>query len=142
MSSAYSKYFKYDKWTSLAFLSYFVTDESFAIGINKAKYENEQFNKEYLLGVELTGYFSWAFFTTLGAFMGNYIADFEKFGLDFALPAMFIGLLALLIKTKKDLLVCALSGVLAVYLSTTHLSDYSIIISAVLVALFLGGKHD
>lgn len=143
MSSAYSKYFRGAKSSSLAFMSYFVTDESFAVGINKAKYKNEEFNRQYLLGVELTGYFSWAIFTTLGAYVGNFITDFEVLGLDFALPAMFIGLLALLIKSKKDLIACALAGILAVVLSTTFLSSYSIIISSVLVSIVLvGGKHD
>lgn len=143
MSSAYSKYFKSEKSSKLAVLSYFVTDESFAVGINKARYQNEEFNSTYLLGVELTGYFSWAIFTTLGALLGNYIGDFEAFGLDFALPAMFIGLLALLIKSKKELLACILAGLLGVFLYTTSLQSFSIIISAVLVSLILsGGKHD
>jgi len=143
MSSAYSKYFKNDRFLSLAFLSFFVTDESFAIDINKAKYHNEEFNKKYLLGVELSGYFTWAVFTTIGAVAGNFITDFEAFGLDFALPAMFIGLLALLIKTKKDLVVCVLAGVLTLFLNTTILENFSVIISSILVSLALiGGKND
>ena len=143
MSSAYSKYFKNEKISHLAFLSYFVTDESFAIGINKAKYENEEFNKKYLLGVELSGYFSWAIFTTLGAFAGNFIVDFEAFGLDFALPAMFIGLLALLIESKKDLIVCILAGVATVLLSLTPVEGFSVIIASVLASiLLLGDNHD
>jgi len=143
MSSVYSRYFTDEKKSKLAFLSYFVTDESFALGVNKARYENDEFNSEYLLGVELSGYFSWALFSTLGAIIGNYVVDFEAFGLDFALPAMFIGLLALLVKTKKDLIACILAGVLAVFLYNTPLQSYSIIISSVLVSIVLvGGKHD
>lgn len=143
MSSVYAKYFPNENKSKLAFLSYFVTDESFAIAVNKARYENDEFNSDYLLGVELSGYFSWALFSTLGAVVGNYVVDFEAFGLDFALPAMFIGLLALLIKTKKDVIACILAGVLAVFLYTTALQSYSIIISSVLVSLVLvGGRHD
>jgi len=143
MSSAYSKYFRKEKSITLLILSFFVTDESFAVGINKAKYENKEFNSKYLLGVEITGYFAWALFTTIGAILANYIGDFEAFGLDFALPAMFIGLLALLIKTKKELLACILTGILAVFLYTTPLQSFSIIISSVLVSLILvGGSHD
>lgn len=143
MSSAYSKYFKNDQLGVLAFLSFFITDESFAIGINKAKYKNEEFNKSYLFGVELSGYFTWAIVTTLGAFAGNLIKDFSAFGLDFALPAMFIGLLALLIKNKKDLLVCAIAGVLSVLLSLTFLSGFTVIIAALVAAMILvGGKDD
>ena len=143
MSSAYSKYFKKDKTLPLAFLSYFVTDESFAIGINKAKYDNEKFNKDYLLGVELGGYFSWAIFTTLGAFIGSFITDFEALGLDFALPAMFIGLLALLIKNKKDLIVCILAGIFTIILTFTPLHSFSVIIGSVIASvLLLGGKNN
>ena len=143
MSSAYSKYFKNDKIYSLAILSYFITDESFAIGINKAKYENEEFNKSYLLGVELSGYFTWAIFTTIGAIVGNFITDFDALGLDFALPAMFIGLLALLIKTKKDLIVCILAGVLTILLSLTFVASFAVIISSIFASIILvGGKDD
>lgn len=143
MSSSYSKYFRNEKNSILALLSFFVTDESFAIGINKAKYDNEEFNSSYLLGLQLSGYFSWAIFTTIGAIVGSYIVNFETFGLDFALPAMFIGLLALLIKNKRDLVLCILSGILGVYLYTTPLQSYSIIISAVLISLILvGGSND
>ena len=68
---------------------------------------------------------------------------FETFGLDFALPAMLIGLLALLIKTKRDLIVCVLAGVLTLFLNTTSLENFSVIISSVLVSLVLvGGNHD
>lgn len=143
MSSAYSKYFKEERLGRLAFISYFVTDESFAIGINKAKYENEKFNSQYLLGVELTGYFSWAIFTFIGAFVGNFIPNFKLFGLDFALPAMFIGLLAMLIKSNKDFIVCIISGILVIILDQTFLQSYSVIIASVLAALVMvGGKDD
>ncbi len=143
MSSAYSKYFKNEKNRTLAFMAFFVTDESFAIGINKARYDEESFNKDYLLGVELTGYISWAAFTTIGAMLGGFIPDFRVLGLDFALPAMFIGLLALLIKSKKDLLACVLAGALAVILTLTPLKSYSVIISSIVVSLLLiGGSYD
>ena len=143
MSSSYSKYFKKENNRTLAFMAFFVTDESFAIGINKARYDEESFNKDYLLGVELTGYFSWALFTTLGAMLGGFIPDFRVLGLDFALPAMFIGLLALLIKSKRDLLACVLAGVLAVVLTLTPIKSYSVIISSVVVSLLLvGGRYD
>ncbi|MDF2681444.1 MAG: azlC, partial [Brevibacillus sp.] len=36
-----------------------------------------------------------------GAYFGQWIADPEKFGLDFALPAMFIGLLVLSMGSRK-----------------------------------------
>ena len=144
MSSAYSKYFKNEKLGILAFLSFFITDESFAIGINKAKYENEEFNKRYLLGVELSGYFTWAIVTTLGALAGNLINDFSALGLDFALPAMFIGLLALLIKNKKDLLVCVIAGILSLLLSLTALSSFAVIIGSLVAAVIMvgGGTDD
>jgi 4-azaleucine resistance transporter AzlC len=142
MSSAYSKYFKNNRLSSLAFLSFFITDESFAIGINKAKYDNEEFNKSYLLGVELSGYFTWAIFTTIGAIVGSFITDFDALGLDFALPAMFIGLLALLIKTKKDLIVCILAGVLTLLLSMTSLESFAVIIGSIIASLVLIGGQD
>lgn len=142
MSSAYSKYFKKEKTLLLSFLSYFVTDESFAIGINKAKTNPEEFNKEYLIGVQLTGYFSWALFTFLGALLGNYITDFKVFGLDFALPAMFIGLLALLIKSKRGLYVCLLAGGLTILLNLTPLNSFAVIISSVIASILLLGGND
>jgi 4-azaleucine resistance transporter AzlC len=143
MSSSYSKYLKKERIASLLLLSYFITDESFAVGINTAKYDDERFNKWYLFGVELSGYFTWALMTFLGSILGGYIVDFKTFGLDFALPAMFIGLLALLIKNNRDLFVALLAGVITLGLHFTSLASFSVIIGSFVAALLMVGlTHD
>lgn len=139
MSSAYSQHFKKERSGTLMFMSHFITDESFAIGINKAEHDIEHFNKFYLMGVQLTGYLSWFTFTVLGSFIGGIIPDYKQFGLDFALSAMFIGLLALMIDSKKKLFATILAGVLSSALMLCSLEYISVIVGAVISAAIITG---
>ncbi len=139
MSSAYSQHFKQEKSSSLMLLSHFITDESFAIGINKAEHDAHNFNKHYLIGVQLTGYFSWFFFTVLGSLIGNVIPDYKVFGLDFALSAMFIGLLAMMIDSKKKLIAAILAAILSSCFMLLSFNYISIILGAVISAIILTG---
>ena len=49
-----------------------------------------------------------------GGFFGQWISNPEKYGLDFALPAMFIGLLILQITSQKKYFVNIMVGISAI----------------------------
>lgn len=53
-------------------------------------------------GTLLTAYLSWIVATVLGALVGSWFPDPERFGLDFALTAMFIGLLYLQFEGERS----------------------------------------
>jgi 4-azaleucine resistance transporter AzlC len=136
MSSSYAKYLKDEPIPSILFLSFFITDESFAIGIVKAKQEN-RLNATYLKALELTGYVSWVLFTVMGSLIGNRIVNLTDFGIDFALQGMFIGLLFLMIKTQKDAFLSLLAGIISLLLYLTPLRDFSVIVGAIVASILM-----
>ena len=73
----------------------FLTDESFALGMNKQNYTNGRLTYEWFNTANLVSYFTWVVSSVLGALLGGVIKDPKALGLDFALVAMFIGLLYL-----------------------------------------------
>ena len=80
-----------------------LTDESFAVAMN-AIANKESINAAWMHGLNLTAYITWILSCFIGALIGEWLPDPTKFGLDYALVAMFIGLLYLQLigdKTKR-----------------------------------------
>ena len=80
-----------------------LTDESFAVAMN-AIANKEPINAAWMHGLNLTAYITWILSCFIGALIGEWLPDPSKFGLDYALVAMFIGLLYLQLigdKTKR-----------------------------------------
>ncbi|MER2124915.1 MAG: AzlC family ABC transporter permease [Exiguobacterium indicum] len=77
-----------------------LTDESFAVAMNTA--QKGKLSPSFMHGLNLTAYFSWIVATVLGALVGSWFPDPERFGLDFALTAMFIGLLYLQFEGERS----------------------------------------
>ncbi len=72
-----------------------LTDETFALSMSKLNYTNHKLSYPWLTAANLFAYTAWALASVLGNLIGSLIPDPEKFGLDYALVAMFIGLLYL-----------------------------------------------
>ena len=62
--------------------------------------------------------------------MGNLIPNPERFGLDFALPAMFIGLLFMQLNNKKEILVAVFSALISLGFASLLKGNWNIIIAA------------
>ena len=139
MSSAYSPYFKNEKFGYLAILSFGITDESFSIGMNTAQNQPEKFNRWYILSLHTTAQIFWILSTILGVLLGDFVGDYQKFGLDFALPAMFIGLISLLIKNKTSVIVCLTAGLLSVLFLQSGLDNWNVILAALLSCIAIVG---
>lgn len=119
----------------LAVLAYEITDESYAMSIGHfVKNEPEE---KFLWGLFPTCHLSWIASTVLGAWAGNLIPHPEKFGLDYALTAMFICLLVFQLKDKTTLLAAILAAVLALGIYMVMPGRWNIII-ATLVAAAVG----
>jgi len=139
MSSAYAPHLNGKKTWALAIVSFGITDESFAIGITKAKEKSESFGISYLLGLEYTAWLSWLISTCIGVLLGSLIPDYQSLGLDFALCAMFIGLIAAMVKSKMHLAVCILSGIISLVLYQVGMTNFNVIIAAVVVSCLAVG---
>ncbi|MGX7199086.1 AzlC family ABC transporter permease [Enterococcus nangangensis] len=95
MSMTLAPYFKKQSVLKNIMIGTLLTDESFALSMNKLNYTERQLNFRWMNTANVISYLTWIVSTLVGALLGNFITNPEKFGLDFALVAMFIGLLYL-----------------------------------------------
>lgn len=95
MSMSLAPFFKRYNLLKNISIGTFLTDESFALGMNKQNYTNGRLTYEWFNTANLVSYFTWALSSVAGALLGGIVKDPKALGLDFALVAMFIGLLYL-----------------------------------------------
>jgi Predicted branched-chain amino acid permease (azaleucine resistance) len=85
-------HFKQTSLLKSILLASLLTDESFALAINKINYTNGRLTFAWFHGTGLLPYFVCVIATFLGAQLGGLLTNPERFGVDFAVVAMFIGL--------------------------------------------------
>lgn len=71
-----------------------LTDETFGVAVTKQMQTGKLYGK-WMDGLNITAYSFWILSCVTGAFLGQWVANPEKWGLDFALIAMFVALLVL-----------------------------------------------
>ncbi|WP_025116784.1 AzlC family ABC transporter permease [Lysinibacillus fusiformis] len=71
-----------------------LTDETFGVAVTKQMQTGKLYGK-WMDGLNLTAYIFWILSCVTGAFLGQWVANPEQWGLDFALIAMFVALLVL-----------------------------------------------
>lgn len=87
-----------------------ITDETFGVASNELS-GREKANFAWMMGVNITAYTNWFLANILGALLGGVVTDTKAIGMDFALPAMFAGLLTLqLLGNKSYLLYITVAG--------------------------------
>ena len=74
-----------------ALLAYGITDETFAV--NAALLQGRAADPRFVAGLHVTAQSSWVAASLAGALLGQMLQNTPALGLDFALPAMFVGLL-------------------------------------------------
>jgi 4-azaleucine resistance transporter AzlC len=136
LSAAMSPYFQRWRKSELAAFAYELTDETFALHSIRFR-ENPVRGKAETLVLNATAHLSWVLGTILGVFAGQLIPDVKPYGLDFALPAMFIALLVMQIRGGIFMAVAIAGGGLSLVLSLAGVSQWNVII-ATLVAATLG----
>ncbi|MGB4503884.1 MAG: AzlC family ABC transporter permease [Syntrophaceticus sp.] len=127
-------------------LSYGLTDETYAVAMNH--YQNHPATASYLAGLNLTSHLGWIGSTLLGAVLGSFITNTDQLGLGFALPAMYICLLVLMINRRTDILVAVFTAITCLiigYLVPATMDNLSNIIIATIIGATIGviinGKH-
>lgn len=103
MSMTTAPHFKKESFFKNVFIGTLLTDESFALGMNKLNYTDGNLSFSWFNAVNLFAYSAWNLATVAGCLLGNLLADPQKFGFDFAVIAMFIGLLYLQVVSEKHL---------------------------------------
>jgi 4-azaleucine resistance transporter AzlC len=113
MSSSLSPYLNTLSGGRLSLFAYGVTDESFAMNMNR--FQAGGWGWRQALIVNHSTNLIWIFSTVVGGIGGQYIPE-GAFGIDYALTAMFICLLVFQLRTMDHVLVALLSGGIAVVL--------------------------
>lgn len=123
-----------------------LTDETFALTSSKLM-QGRPARGAWFLGIHTTVHLVWVASTALGALLGNALGDLRVWGLDFALPAMFAGLIFMQMAHRKHkrlpLLITLLSAIVAITLTQYIASGWAVIIATLIGAtmgLVLEGK--
>lgn len=131
MSSSLAVYLTGETKKVLTFFAYGVTDESFAI--NLAKFKDGRWDKNRALVVNHSANIVWIISTILGGYSGQFIPE-KAFGIDYALIAMFIGLLMFQMNALKYYIIAIVSGTLAVVIALLVPGNWYIVIASVVSA--------
>lgn len=140
MSASLAPYFKGNSLLKNFISGILLTDETFALAASKGSNENK-IDYIWMLGVNIIAYLNWILANFLGAFFGSLIYNYKIFGLDFALSAMFIGLLISCIKEKDDKkisIIIILSTVIVLILLIQFISVNTAIMIASIFGAFMG----
>jgi 4-azaleucine resistance transporter AzlC len=136
MAAALSPYLRRWSRRALAVFAYELTDETFAVHVTRfAALPDEVPSRSAVLVTNATAQAAWLLGTGLGVALGSAIADVRPYGLDYALPAMFIALLVLQVKGRLDVLVALLAGALSVGLHLAGIQQWNVLAATVVGAL-------
>jgi len=119
-----------------ALLACSVVDESYVLTMDRIR--QKEYSPSYHLGCNLPFYFIWNISNAAGMLLGGCIPDPLAWGLDFALPAMFLALLIPRLTDRASFCVCVVSALVAVW-GALYLPGKWYIILACLAAAVAGG---
>jgi len=119
------------------FLSYFLTDQAFAVSQEFfKKNQNDKLKHYHLLGSGITLWIVWQVSTIIGIILGSIVPD--ELGLAFTIPLTFLALLINYLRKIDHLIVIIISGVLSILLYHAPFKSYIILSSIIsLLALLL-----
>ncbi|GFO54860.1 branched-chain amino acid ABC transporter permease [Geomonas sp. Red276] len=124
MSSAMSVRFPGVGKRFLALFAYGVTDESFAV--NMACFRKEGWDRWRALAVNHITNLCWIASTVAGVYIGDLVPA-GAFGIDFALPAMFICLLIFQFRERLHMVTALIAALLSVSLSVVFTGNGHVI---------------
>lgn len=137
LSAALSPYFRHLTPLRNMLVGTLLTDETFGVAINQTV-NKQQISEKWMHGLNITAYLNWFIANIAGAFLAQWITDPDQFGLQFALPAMFIGILVISMidrnKIKLDLVVAILAVIIAVASSFVFSGSVGVIIATVIAS--------
>lgn len=109
-----------------------LTDEAFAFHSTRYQEHKPHFSQD--VATNITTQFSWIAGSALGYGAGSLFTDIKVFGLDFALPAMFIALLIIFLKNRWMIYVSLITGGITLLLIVYGYKTWAVILAASLGA--------
>lgn len=111
-----------------------LTDECFAVQDSRFRAEPER-SKVEIFSLNFFVYLSWIVGTAAGIVFGGVVPGVDRIGLDFALAAMFIAILAIdAVASRHDVWVAVLSATIAVVLSASGAALWATVLATCLAA--------
>ena len=117
---------------ALAAFAYQVTDETFAV--HSARFTSVGASKAEAFCTNALAQVAWLTGSWLGVVGGQYIPDPRPWGLDYALPALFVALLVLQVRDRVQVGVALAAGALSVGLMLAGLDQWAVILATLLGA--------
>jgi len=118
----------------LAIFAYELTDETFAV--HSTRFELEPAKKSEAFAINIVAHITWVLGGWMGVVVGQLLVDVEPLALDYVLPAMFIGLLVMQIKSRTQVWVALLAGTASVAFLLLGFSQLHVIIATIIGATF------
>lgn len=109
-----------------------LTDETFVV--STAHFREHPVDPKFWLSLNISSHLVWISSTVLGAAVGDLIPQMERFGLNFALPAMFIALFFMTAENRRALLVGGVAGLISLILIFVGISDANVILATIIAA--------
>lgn len=137
LSAALAPYFRHLSPLRNMLVGSLLTDETFGVAINETA-KKDRISEKWMHGLNITAYLNWLAANLAGALLAQWISNPEKFGLGFALPAMFIGILIISMlgrsKIKLDIVVAIIAVVIAVGSSYMLSSSMGVIVATIIAS--------
>ncbi len=146
MSLSVASYFQKSSLIENIGIGTLLTDESYGVLVTALK-SGHKVGVPWVYGLNILAYLSWILATGLGAWLGSFIPDPEKLGLDFALVAMFLGLFLFQLEfplryhTKQTILV-VLTVIISLYVLMIFSSPEIAVIASTLIGCLVGVLTD
>lgn len=137
MSASLAPHMKRWRKAEVAAFAFELTDESF--GVHSLRFERGEDQPGTTLGINFVCQLSWVVGTLLGTLAGGLITDVKPFALDYALPAMFIALLVLQIKSRGHLVVAIVGGVFSMLIWLGGVTQWNVLLAALIAATLGAG---
>lgn len=100
-------------------LAYFLTDETFAVNINDRRAGLS--TGWSMFGVGVIAWTGWVLGTLLGSVAAGWIGDPSRWGVDFAMPAMFVALLIALAEDRRHIIAAIMAAGFALLMPAASL---------------------
>jgi 4-azaleucine resistance transporter AzlC len=120
---------KVPRWQQIL-LAFTLTDETFAVNIADAR--EGRADRYSMTGVGAVSWVGWTLGTFIGAAAGSALGDPSKWGVDFAMPAMFIALLVGQMTGRREIVAGALAAVAALALATVLPGQWPVVAGAMI----------
>ncbi len=134
MSAYLAPHLRYLQTWQQALFSYEITDETFAVHSSYFRRKGSP-PKAELFALNHSAHLAWVVGTLLGALLGASLTfDIEVYGIDYALPAMFIALLVMQVEHYRHVVIAVLSAGLGLIFYLNGMNQLYIILSTTIAA--------